>query len=76
MGAPPAATGSGWYVGGPSYHDEPLEWVMYAFNPTERATAGLSSLEWTAIGRSEHQCVREIARCLRETSAGRVPKWN
>ena len=31
------ATPAGWYVGRPSYHDERREWVMYAYDPSERA---------------------------------------
>jgi len=31
------ATPKGWYVGTPSYHDRRREWVMYAFDPSERA---------------------------------------
>ncbi len=38
------ATPAGWYVGFPSYHDERREWLMYAFDPTERLrTFGLTS---------------------------------
>ncbi len=38
------ATPAGWYIGRPSYHDERREWLMYAFDPTERLrTFGLTS---------------------------------
>ena len=32
---------AGWYVGRPSYHNERREWVMYAFDPSERPMVGL-----------------------------------
>jgi len=32
------------------------------------------SREWTAVGETEVECVREMARCLREIGNGRVPK--
>ncbi len=65
---------AGWYVGRPSYHDERREWVMYAFDPSERANVGLRSREWTAVAQSKEAVVREMARCLRELGRGRAPK--
>lgn len=47
---------------------------MYAFDTTERAHVGKRSREWTAMGQTEVECVREMARCLREIGNGRVPK--
>lgn len=47
---------------------------MYAFDPTEKAHNGRRSREWTAVGQTEEGCIREMARCLREISEGRVPK--
>lgn len=64
----------GWYVGRPSYYDERNEWLLYAFDPSERALAGVASREWTAVARTEEGVVREMTRCLREISEGRVPK--
>ncbi len=49
-------------------------WEMYAFDPAERPNMGARSREWTAIGNREVKAVREMARCLREIAAGRVPK--
>lgn len=49
------------------------QWTIYAFDTTERAHIGRRSREWTAVGWSEVECVREMARCLREIAAGRVP---
>ena len=69
-----AATPPGWYVGRQSEHPEPGEWVMYAFDPSERPKVGLRSREWTAVTQTEEGVVREMARCLRGISAGRVPK--
>jgi hypothetical protein len=65
---------AGWYVGRPSYHDERREWVMYSFDPSERPVVGLRRREWTAIAHTEEGVVCEMARCLGEIAAGRVPK--
>ncbi len=64
------ATPAGWHVGRPSYHDERREWLMYAFDPSERPKVGLRSREWTAVSQSEEGVVREMARCLREIAGG------
>lgn len=69
-----AAAPPGWYVGKPSYHDERAEWVLYAFDPRERAKNGLRKREWTAVGQTEEQVIRSMAYCLREIAAGRVPQ--
>lgn len=69
-----AATPPGWQVGRPSEHPERVEWLMYAFDPSERPTVGLRSREWTAVARSEVEVVREMARCLRAISEGSVPR--
>jgi hypothetical protein len=34
---------AGWYVGRPSYHEERDEWLLYAFDPSERAVVGVRS---------------------------------
>jgi hypothetical protein len=65
---------AGWWVGTPSYHDERREWVLYAYDPSERPVVGLRQREWQAVADSELGVVREMARCLREIAAGRVPK--
>lgn len=69
-----AATPTGWYVGSPSYDDGRRQWVMHAFDPGERAVGGLRAREWTAVASTEAGVVREMARCLAEISAGRVPR--
>lgn len=69
-----AATPPRWQVGRPSYHDERREWLLYAFDPGERAVIGIRRREWTAIADSEEGVVREMARCLRLIGDGRVPK--
>lgn len=69
-----AVVPSGWYVGRPSYHHERNEWLLYAFGPSERAKVGVRSREWTAAGSTEERVVQEMARCLGEIAAGRVPK--
>ena len=48
-------------------------WEQYAFDPSERAQAGVRSREWTAVAQSELEVVRELARCLRLIRDGRVP---
>ena len=47
---------------------------MYAFDTTEKAQIGRRSREWTAVGQTDEECVREMARYLREISEGRVPR--
>lgn len=68
-----AATPVGWHVGRPSYYDERREWVMYAYDPAERPRVGLRRRRWTAVA-AEEGVVLEMARCLREIAAGRVPR--
>ena len=69
-----AATPPGWFVGKPSYHDERGEWVMYAFDPSERPVAGVPKREWTTVARTEEAVIWSMAYSLREIGAGRVPK--
>jgi len=69
-----AATPPGWVVGRPSYHDERNEWLLYAFDPSERLVVGLRSREWTASAESAEAVVCEMARCLRLIGEGRLPK--
>lgn len=52
-------TPPGWHVGRPSYHDERAEWLMYAYDPSERAVMGKRSREWTAIGAPTEEAVVE-----------------
>jgi hypothetical protein len=72
-GAVHDATPVNWYVDQPSYHDERHEWTQYTFLQRERPSVGVRSREWTAVGATEVECLLEMARCLREISAGRVP---
>ena len=66
---------AGWFVGQPMYHEEHRhERTMYAFDTRERPKAGHRSREWTAVAGSELEVVREMARCLRLISQGRVPE--
>ena len=64
---------TGWYVGRPTYYDERRQWHQYAFDPSERAVVGLRSREWTAVGATEVEVVREMGRCLGEINEGRAP---
>jgi hypothetical protein len=45
---------------------------MYALEQTENAHIGHRSREWTAVGNTEEECVREMARCLWQISEGRT----
>jgi len=47
---------------------------MYSFDPSEHPSIGLRSREWKAVGATEVEAVAEMARCLREISAGRAPR--
>jgi hypothetical protein len=47
---------------------------MFAFDPSEKAVNGRRERQWTAVGRSELECVQEMARCLGELKAGRWPR--
>ena len=62
-----ATNGLGWFVGSPGQRHGG-SWEMYAFDPTEKAHIGRRSWEWTAVGETEEECIREMARCLREIS--------
>ena len=68
-----AATPPGWYVGRPGQR-QGGQWEMYAYDTTEKAQIGRRSREWTAVGQTEVECVREMARCLREIGEGSAPK--
>jgi hypothetical protein len=46
---------------------------MSAFDQTEKPKVGRRDREWTATGQTEVECIREMARCLREIGAGRKP---
>lgn len=70
-----AAKPAGWFVGQPAFEERrDPPWAMYAFDATERSKAGRRQREWTAIGPTEEQCIWNMAYCLREIAAGRVPK--
>lgn len=71
---PRRATPPGWYVRTPVFHVERGQWALYAFDQTERVKAGKRSREWTAQHPTQVGLVREMARCLREISEGRVPR--
>jgi hypothetical protein len=66
----------GWTIGRPSLHDDVRgaeHWEQWAYDPRDKPRVGKRSREWTATGRTEVDCVREMARCLREIGAGRMP---
>jgi len=69
------ATPPGWYIGHPGYNDALKVWEQYAYIPAEsRRGVGHRTHEWTAVGQTELEVVREMARCLREIGEGRVPQ--
>lgn len=47
---------------------------MHAFDPAERPVMRHRKREWTAVAQTDEAVLREMARCLREIAAGRVPK--
>lgn len=69
-----AALPAGWWVGTPSYYDERREWLLYAFDPSEKPIVGVRKREWTAVAPTAVGVVRDMARGLREIAAGGVPK--
>lgn len=69
-----AATPSGWCIARPAHNERRNEWSMYAFDTAERHRVGHRSREWTAIAPTQPRVVREMARCLVEIAAGRVPR--
>jgi hypothetical protein len=63
-----------WFAGRPAFEErKAVPWAMYAFDPREVPKVGHRSREWTAVAMTEEGVVREMARCLREIGAGRVP---
>jgi hypothetical protein len=68
-----SATPAGWFVGRPGQRHGG-QWAIYGYDTREKAKIGPRSREWTAVGESEVECVREMARCLREIAAGTVPR--
>ncbi len=69
-GALHASTRGGWRVGQPMYNPGAHRWQLSAWMPSERLSVGHRSNEWTAAGQTEVECVREMARCLREIGEG------
>jgi len=63
-----------WSVGRPSYQDERHEGTRYAFDSFERPSVGVRSREWTSVDATGLECLREMARRLRELGAGRVQR--
>ena len=68
------ATPEDWYVGRPYFDDRQNHWEQYAFDASEKPIVGKRSREWTAVGPTELECVRTMARCLGELKAGRWPR--
>jgi hypothetical protein len=60
-----------WAVTKPVHHPELGSWVAYARNTRYRKT-GVPFVE--AVGPTEPRALHELARCIVEVLAGRVPK--
>lgn len=66
-----------WHIGQPSDHPEAPEharWILYAFDPDERAVMGVRSRAWEAVASTKLGVVVEMTRCLQARVEGRVPK--
>lgn len=61
-------------AGKPLYNPGSHAWEMYAFDQRERLKVGHRTRACTAVAPTEELVVFEMARCLREIGAGRVPK--
>ena len=68
-----AAMPPAWTVARPTWHIEDRRWTLYAWDTSERVKVGKRSREWTAVGATEVDVVREMARCLRDIAADRRP---
>ena len=68
-GAVHDATPDGWYVGRPYFDERQNRWQQYAFDQAETPVVGKRSREWTAVGRTELECVQVMARCLADHAA-------
>jgi hypothetical protein len=73
-GAPSTTRPAGWKVGQPSYADRYGRLEQYAFDPSERLRVGKRSREWIAVGRTEQECLEEMARCLLVIRVGGWPR--
>src|SRR4051812_34425575 len=65
-----------WVVGRPSLHDEVRgaeHWQQWAYDPREKPRAGKRTRTRTATALTEVECVREMARWLRDVSARAAP---
>jgi hypothetical protein len=64
-----------WFIGPTTFEERlAVPWSLYAFDPGKVPKVGHRSREWTAAAATEEGVVREMARCLKEISAGRVPR--
>ena len=68
------STPRGWWVGLSMQQPDHGEWLLYAYDLCERPIAGPRARLGRAVAASEVGVIREMARCLREIKAGRVPK--
>ena len=62
-----------WYVARPSQRRDG-RWTMHVIDTTTRDPRRRRGREWKAVGRTEVECVREMARRLREISNGSMPR--
>jgi hypothetical protein len=69
-----AATPTGWYVGRPSYHDERDEWLLYAFDPSERAVVASEEPGVTAVAVERGRRRARDGSVPAELGDGQVPR--
>ena len=62
-----------WYLDRPTQHRNGT-WTMYVIGPPDDTRRGRFGRKWAASGKSELECVREMAKALRAISEARVPK--
>ena len=64
-------TPDGWHVGRAMWDETHQPWAMYTIDPSEKPKGRGPSREWTAVGVSELDVVRDMALCLGELKAAR-----
>ena len=65
---------AGWTVERPVYHlENGGYWVAYC-RGTPLPEGQADAPYWEALGQTEADALRELARCIRELGEGRVPK--
>jgi hypothetical protein len=64
-----------WFLGRRLFVERYNHWVQFAYDTTDRGRPGKPrTRQWTALGETEVECVREMGRCLRIIGQGAWPK--